>query len=50
MNNGGVNASRPKPAGGRRHENMTFEDERAFFATFTKPAGAGMLLNVAELK
>jgi hypothetical protein len=29
---------------------MTFEKENAFLARFTKAAGAGMLLNIAELK
>src|SRR5215469_12985283 len=48
--NGGVNALQPKPTGGRRNENMTFEEEKAFLARFTKAAGAGMLLNIAELK
>ena len=48
--NGGVNALQPKPTGGRRNENMTFEEEKAFLARFTKAAGAGVLLNIAELK
>jgi len=30
--NGGVNALRPKPTGGRRNENMTLEEERKFLA------------------
>jgi transposase len=30
--NGGVNALRPKPTGGRRNENMTLEEEKAFLA------------------
>jgi transposase len=47
---GGVNALRPKPTGGRRRENMTLEDEKAFLAKFAKAAGAGELLNVGELK
>jgi transposase len=47
---GGVNALRPKPTGGRRNENMTLEDEKAFLAKFAKAAGAGELLNVSELK
>jgi transposase len=47
---GGVNALRPKPTGGRRRENMTLEDEKAFLAGFGKAAGAGELLNVGELK
>src|SRR6516164_6448699 len=34
--NGGVNALRPKPTGGRRNENMTLEEERKFLARFAK--------------
>ena len=48
--NGGVNALRPKPTGGRRNENMTLEKERKFLTRFTKAAGAGELLNVRALK
>ena len=48
--NGGVNALRPKPTGGRRRENMTLEEEKAFLAKFAKAAGAGQLLNIGELK
>ena len=48
--NGGVNALRPKPTGGRRNENMTLEEERKFLARFTKAAGAGELLNIHALK
>ena len=48
--NGGVNALRPKPTGGRRRENMTVEEEKALLGRFTKAAGAGQLLNVRELK
>jgi transposase len=47
---GGVSALRPKPTGGRKRENMTMEQEKAFLGTFTKAAGAGQLLNVRELK
>jgi len=47
---GGVNALRPKPTGGRRRENMTLQEEKAFLAKFAKAAGAGELLNVSELK
>ena len=46
--NGGVNALRSKPTGGRRRENMTLEEEKAFLAKFVKAAGAGQLLNVAN--
>jgi len=48
--NGGVNALRPKPTGGRRRENMTLEEEKALLARFAKAAGAGQLLNARELK
>jgi transposase len=48
--NGGVKALRPKPTGGRRRENMTLEEEKAFLAKFAKVAGAGELLNIGELK
>src|SRR2546430_12947458 len=48
--NGGVNALRPKPTGGRRRENMTLDEEKAFLARFAKAAGAGELLNICELK
>src|SRR5271167_1543609 len=47
---GGVNALRPKPTGGRRRENMTLEEEKAFLTKFAKAAGAGELLNIGELK
>ena len=48
--NGGVNALRSKPTGGRRNENMTLEEERKFLTRFTKAAEAGELLNVRALK
>jgi transposase len=48
--NGGVNALRPKPTGGRRRENMTLEEEKAFLAKLAKAAGAGELLNIGKLK
>src|SRR5215470_9043415 len=48
--NGGVCALRPKPRGGRRHENMTLKEEKAFLAKFAKVAGAGELLNIRDLK
>jgi transposase len=47
--NGGVNALRPKPKGGRRRK-MTLDEERRFLAQFAKAAGAGELLNIRELK
>lgn len=48
--NGGVNALKRKPTGGRRRENMTLEEEKRFLAKFAKAAGAGQLVNVQELK
>jgi transposase len=48
--NGGVSALRRKPTGGRRHENMTLEEEKALLARFTKAAGAGVPLDIAEVK
>ena len=49
--NGGVNALRPKPTGGRPRENMTsLAEEKALLARLAKAAGAGQLLNVRELK
>jgi hypothetical protein len=48
--NVGVNALRPKPTGGRRRENMTLQEEKAFLAKFAKAAGAGELPNIGELK
>src|ERR1700747_1322153 len=47
--NGGVDALRPKPTGGRRNENMTLEEEKKFLARFVKAAGAGELLNIRVL-
>jgi transposase len=47
--NGGVNALRPKPTGGRRNENMTLEEEKKFLAR-AKAAGAGELLNIRVVK
>jgi transposase len=48
--NGGVNALKPKPSGGRIRENMTLKEEKAFLAQFAKAAGAGELLNIHDLK
>jgi Winged helix-turn helix len=48
--NVGVNALGPKPTDGRRRENMTLQEEKAFLAKFAKPAGASELLNIGELK
>jgi transposase len=48
--NGGINALRPKPSGGRIRENMTLKEEKAFLGHFAKLAGAGELLNIHDLK
>ena len=39
---GGINALKPKPNGGRKHENMTLAEEKALLARFAKAAGAGV--------
>src|SRR6516164_1507103 len=48
--NGGVNALKPKPSGGRIRENMTLEEEKVLLKQFAKAAGAGELLNIHDLK
>ena len=48
--NGGVNALKTKPSGGRIRENMTLKEEKAFLGQFAKTAGAGELLNIHDLK
>src|SRR5271169_5966 len=48
--NGGVNALKTKPSGGRIRENMTLKEEKAFLEQFAKAAGAGELLNIHDLK
>jgi transposase len=47
---GGIKALKPKPSGGRQRENMSVAQEKALLARFTKAAGAGVLLNIQELK
>ncbi len=47
---GGIKALKPKPNGGRKHENMTLAQEQALLARFAKAAGAGELLNIHDLK
>jgi len=46
---GGINALKPKPNGGRKHENMTLAEEKALLG-FAKAAGAGEMLNIHDLK
>ena len=38
---GGIKARKPKPNGGRKHENMTLAEEKALLARFSEPTGAG---------
>src|SRR6516165_4814940 len=47
---GGIKALRPKPNGGRKHENMTLAEEKVLLARFAKAAGAGEMLNIHDLK
>jgi len=47
---GGIKALKPKPNGGRKHENMTLAEENALLARFAKAAGAGEMLNIHDLK
>src|ERR1700752_1179848 len=47
---GGIRALKPKPNGGRKHENMTVAEEKALLARFAKTAGAGEMLNIHDLK
>ena len=42
----GIKALKPKPNGGRKHENMTLAEEKALLARFAKSAGAGEMLNM----
>ena len=43
---GGCQALKPRPSGGRKRENMPLEDEKALLARFAEAAGAGEMLNV----
>src|SRR5258707_12498398 len=45
---GGINALKPKPNGGRKHENMTLAEEKALLARFAKAAGAAEMLNIHD--
>jgi transposase len=47
---GGIKALKPKPNGGRKHENMMLAEEKALLARFAKAAGAGEMLNIHDLK
>src|ERR1700758_3391696 len=47
---GGIRALKPKPNGGRKHENMTVVEEKTLLAQFARTAGAGEMLNIHDLK
>src|SRR5258708_3647013 len=47
---GGIKALKPKPNGGRKHENMTLAEENALLARFAKAAGAREPVNIHHLK
>ena len=47
---GGIKALRPKPNGGRKHENMTLAEEKVLLERFAKATGAGEMLNIHDLK
>jgi transposase len=47
---GGIEALKPKPNGGRKHQNMTLAEEKALLARFTRAAGSGEMLNIHDLK
>ena len=47
---GGIKALKPRPNGGRKHENIPAAEEKALLARFKKAAGAGELLNIHDLK
>ena len=44
----GIKALKPKPNGGRKHENTTLAKEKALLARFAKAAGAGEMLNIHD--
>jgi len=47
---GGIKALKPKPNGGRKHENMRLAEEKVLLARFAKAAGVGEMLNIHDLK
>ena len=47
---GGLEALKPRPSGGRKRENMSLREEKALLARFAKAAGAGEMLNIHDLK
>ncbi len=50
FDHGGIAALKPKPNGGRKHQNMTVPEEKALLARFARAAGAGEMLNIHDLK
>src|SRR5262249_44015562 len=46
----GIKALKPKPNGGRKHENMTPAAEKTQLPPNAKAAGAGEMLNIHDLK
>jgi transposase len=50
FDHGGLAALKPKPNGGRKHQNMTVPEEKALLARFARAAGAGEMLNIHDLK
>src|SRR5438105_5820305 len=48
--NGGVNALKTKPSGGRRRENMRMKEEKGFLWQFGKKARGGEVLNIHDVK
>src|SRR6516164_9179711 len=47
---GGIKALKPTPNGGRKRENMSLPEEKAFLARFATAAGASEMLNIHDLK
>src|SRR6516165_649208 len=45
---GGIKALKPKPSGGRKHENMTLAEEKSLLARFAKAAGTAEMLNIHD--
>src|SRR5436189_6124023 len=43
---GGIKSLKPKPNGGRKHEDMTGDEEKALLSRFVKSAGASDMVKV----
>src|ERR1700690_3826255 len=50
FDHGGIKALKPKPIGGRKHENITVAEEKTLLRRFANAAGAGEMLNIHDLK